>query len=113
LSLLTGLSSPTTSDAATTSAAAVGPRHADSDRQILQRKAVEFEAIYLTQMLQPMFETLGVPEPFGGGPGEDVWRSMQVQEYGKAIASAGGVGIADRVARELIAIQEGREGDRR
>jgi Rod binding domain-containing protein len=38
----------------------------------------------------------------------DVWRSQQVQEYGKAIAQNGGVGIADAVVRELIQAQEAR-----
>ena len=82
-------------------------------RRPLQKQAVEFEAVYLAQMLQPMFDDLKAAEPFGGGFGEDVWRSLQVQEYGKAIAKSGGVGIADAVARELIQAQEAREGARR
>jgi hypothetical protein len=54
------------------------------------------------------FEELRSTGPFGGGFGEDVWRSQQVQEYGKAIAQNGGVGIADAVVRELIQAQEAR-----
>ena len=76
------------------------------DRETLRKRAVEFEAVYLAQMLQPMFDELKSSGPFGGGFGEDVWRSQQVQEYGKAIAQSGGVGIADVVARELIEAQE-------
>ena len=83
------------------------------DRETLQKRAIEFEAVYLAQMLQPMFDDLKAEEPFGGGFGEDVWRSQQVQEYGKAIAESGGVGIADAVARQLIQAQEAREGSRR
>ena len=82
------------------------------DRETLRKRAVEFEAVYLAQMLQPMFDELKSSGPFGGGFGEDVWRSQQVQEYGKAIAQNGGVGIADAVARELIQAQEAREGAR-
>jgi|APTNR8051073442_1049403.scaffolds.fasta_scaffold19763_2 Rod binding domain-containing protein len=88
-------------------------RNAEADRETLKRKSVEFEAVYLTQMLQPMFENLEAAEPFGGGLGQDVWRSMQVQEYGKALAANGGVGLADHVARELIAAQEAHNGERR
>ncbi len=83
------------------------------DRETLQKRAIEFEAVYLAQMLQPMFDDLKAEEPFGGGFGEDVWRSQQVQEYGKAIAESGGVGIADTIARQLVQAQEAREGSRR
>jgi Rod binding domain-containing protein len=97
-------------------AAAAGkarPQAGDVDRQTLRKRAIEFEAIYLAQMLQPMFDGLKTEEPFGGGFGEDVWRSQQVQEYGKAIAESGRIGIADAVARQLIQAQEAREGARR
>jgi peptidoglycan hydrolase FlgJ len=80
------------------------------DHETLRKRAVEFEAVYLAQMLQPMFDELKSSGPFGGGFGEDVWRSQQVQEYGKAIAQSGGVGIADAVAGELIRAQEAHQG---
>lgn len=76
------------------------------DREAIHRKAVAFEAIYLAQMLKPMFEGLETAAPFGGGAGEEVWRSMQVQEFGQAIAENGGVGLADAVYGELLAAQE-------
>ena len=43
---------------------------------------------------------------FGGGASEDIYRSMMAQEYGKTLAKAGGIGIADQVMREIIRIQE-------
>ncbi len=77
-----------------------------SDRKSIREAAEEFEAVFVSQMLTPMFETLESDSMFGGGPGEEIYRSMMVQEYGKAIARSGGIGIADSVARELIKIQE-------
>jgi peptidoglycan hydrolase FlgJ len=71
-----------------------------------RRVAEDFEAFFLGQMLQPMFANLGAEEPFGGGPAEDTWRSLQVDEYGKAIARAGGIGISDMVFREILKTQE-------
>lgn len=71
-----------------------------------RRTAEEFEALFLSQMLAPIFEQLGTDPLFGGGPGEQVYRSMMVQEYGKAIARSGGVGIADAVQREILRLQE-------
>ncbi len=71
-----------------------------------QRIGREFEAMFLSQILQPMFDTLPTDGVFGGGNGEKMFRSMQVDEYGKGIAKAGGIGIADAVAREIIRMQE-------
>ena len=68
--------------------------------------AEEFEAMFLSQMLAPMFENLQSDGPFGGGSSEVVYRSLMVQEYGNAIAEAGGIGIAEAVQREILKIQE-------
>ena len=68
--------------------------------------AEDFEAVFLGQMLQPLFKNLGAEKPFGGGASESMWRSMQVDEYGKAIAKAGGIGIADAVFQEILKMQE-------
>ena len=78
------------------------------DLKQMRKVAKDFEAVFISQMLQPMFQDLGAEAPFGGGHGEDVWRSLQVQEYGKAITDAGGIGIADKVMREMIQMQEAR-----
>jgi Rod binding domain-containing protein len=85
-----------------------GRTDASADRKAMHRQAVEFEAVYLAQMLKPMFEGIEAEAPFGGGFGEDVWRSMQVQQFGEAIAKSGGVGLADAVYGELLAAREAR-----
>jgi peptidoglycan hydrolase FlgJ len=77
-----------------------------SDPKQARETAKEFEAVFLSQMLKPIFESVKLEAPFGGGMGEEMWRSMQVDEYGKAIANAGGIGIADAVFREMIKQQE-------
>ena len=68
--------------------------------------AENFEAFFLGQMLQPMFQNIEAAEPFGGGSSEKMWKTMQVEEYGKAIAKSGGIGLADAVFREIIKTQE-------
>ncbi len=68
--------------------------------------AEDLEAVFLAQMLAPMFQALKTDGLFGGGPGEDIYRSMLVEEYGKTIARAGGVGIAEAVQREILRLQE-------
>lgn len=72
--------------------------------------AVDLEAQFLSQMLAPMFENLSAEAPFGGGIGEEMWRSMQVQEFGKGLANAGGIGLADHVLGELLALQAKESG---
>lgn len=75
---------------------------------LMQAKKIseEFEAVFLGQMLKPMFENIEAAEPFGGSSSEKIWQTMQVDEYGKAIAKAGGIGIADAVFREILKTQE-------
>ncbi|WP_120496232.1 rod-binding protein [Kiloniella sp. EL199] len=68
--------------------------------------AKDFEAVFLTQMLTPIFESLPTDGPMGGGSGEKIFRSLMVQEYGKSLAESGGVGISDAVYREIMKLQE-------
>jgi peptidoglycan hydrolase FlgJ len=49
---------------------------------------------------------LGEDGYFGGGPGEDIYRSMLVEQYGKSLARAGGIGMSDAVQREILRLQE-------
>lgn len=80
--------------------------HAAGGGPAVRAAAQEFEAVFLAQMLAPMFETLESDSLFGGGPGEEIYRSILVEEYGKEIARAGGIGIADSIERELLKLQE-------
>jgi hypothetical protein len=43
---------------------------------------------------------------FGGGMAEGPLRSLLFQEYGKAVAARGGLGIADMVQKEILRLQE-------
>ena len=70
------------------------------------KAAQDFEAMFLAQMLKPMFAGIETEGFFGGGAGEKAYRSMMVDEYGKAIAKAGGVGIAEQVKAEMLKLQE-------
>lgn len=71
-----------------------------------RQAAEDFEAVFISQMLAPMFEGMEDDSYFGGGPGNDIYRSMMVEQYGKSIARAGGFGLADAVQREVLRLQE-------
>ena len=72
----------------------------------IRKAAEEYESLFLAEMLAPIFETVETDGPFGGGSAERIYRSLMVQEYGKALTQTGGVGIADAVERELLKLQE-------
>ena len=72
----------------------------------MRRVAQQFESMFLGQVLKPMFDGLKNEAPFGGGFAEEMWRTLQVDEYGKAIARAGGIGIADAVLGHMLKMQE-------
>jgi Rod binding domain-containing protein len=74
-------------------------------REKAREAAEDFEAVFIAQMMQPMFEGISSEAPFGGGQGEMVFRQMLIQEYGKAVAGNGGIGIADTVYREILRMQ--------
>lgn len=75
----------------------------------IESTAQEFEAVFIAEMMKPMFEGISVEAPFGGGKGEEVFRSMLLQEYGKILSQTGSIGIADNVKEEMIRLQESTE----
>ncbi|MBX6323155.1 MAG: rod-binding protein [Rhodospirillaceae bacterium] len=83
------------------------PAHT-ADPRAARKAAEDFEAFFLTQVIEEMFAGVEPDAMFGGGPGEGVFRSLLFQEYGKAIAHSGGVGIADAVQKEILKLQEAR-----
>jgi len=72
----------------------------------IEAAAQEFEAVFVAEMMKPMFEGISTEAPFGGGKGEEVFRSLLLQEYGKIVSQTGGLGVADQVKEEMIRIQE-------
>lgn len=88
--------------------ALTGKAHGAMSMQRMRAVAQDFESVFISEMIRPMFENIEAEKPFGGGPAEDIWRNLQIDEYGKAISKAGGVGIADTVLDQLIRMQEAR-----
>ncbi|MAF97240.1 MAG: flagellar biosynthesis protein FlgJ [Micavibrio sp.] len=67
--------------------------------------AKEFEAVFIAEMMKPMFEGISTDGPFGGGKGEEVFRSLLLQEYGKMISQTGSIGLSDEVRSAMIDMQ--------
>lgn len=82
---------------------------ADNKMTAIDSKAQDFEAMVLSQLLAPMFDTIKSEGLFGGdGPEQDAFNSMLHDEYAKALAARGGVGIADEVKDALLRLQSER-----
>lgn len=76
------------------------------DESTAREAAEDFESMILSSMLQPMFQGLRTDGPFGGGQGEEMFRSMMIDEFAKSISAQGGIGIADTVIAQLRQMQE-------
>jgi peptidoglycan hydrolase FlgJ len=71
-----------------------------------RKTAQDFEGYFLAQFVDRMFQGLPKDSLAGGGNGEEIFRGLMSQEYGKAMSARGGVGIADQVYREILKTQE-------
>jgi len=67
--------------------------------------AQKFEASFLTTVLQTMFQSLPTAPPFGGGPGEEMWKGFLAEAMAKDMARRGGVGVTAAVEREMLKLQ--------
>ena len=79
---------------------------ATADGKAAKKAAQDFESVFISQMLNQMYEGIPTDGLFGGGQGEAMFRSLMLDEYGKQIAAQGGIGIAASVSRELLKHQE-------
>lgn len=77
-----------------------------SSPEAIDKTAHDFESVFLSQMLTPMWQGLETDTTFGGGSAEETYRSLLISEYGKIVSKSGGLGIAHAVKSELLKIQE-------
>ncbi len=76
----------------------------------IRKSADEFENVFVSQMLGHMFDGIGTDETFGGGRGEEMFKPMLTEQFGKQITRRGGLGIANQVYSELLRAQEASHG---
>jgi len=86
---------------AVAASSAIAPR----DAARADAAAKEFEAVFVAQMLAPLFASVDTPAIAGGGKGEDFFKSLLQEQYARAVVERGGFGIAASVKAALIDIQ--------
>ena len=72
----------------------------------VHRTAQDFEQSFLSVMLGSMFQGVGAQDPaFGGGEGEQAFRSFFNDAVAKGVVKHGGVGVSQAVERQLLKMQ--------
>jgi Rod binding domain-containing protein len=73
-------------------------------RARIHKTATQFEASFLQVMLGQMFDSVDTGA-FGGGAGEDAFKSFLSESFAKSMAERGGIGLSKDVAREMLKLQ--------
>ena len=74
-------------------------------RADISATAKAFESSFLSIMLAQMFEGVETAAPFGGGPGEKMFKSFMTDAFASQMTKNGGIGISDVVAKEMLKLQ--------
>ncbi len=74
-------------------------------RDQIKKTAKDFEASFLSVMLNEMFKDVGAQAPFSGGQGEAAFKSFMSDAMAKQMVRSGGVGLADTVGKEMLKLQ--------
>jgi Rod binding domain-containing protein len=68
--------------------------------------AKEYESVFISQFLGSMFSSIKTDGVMGGGQGEEMFRSLMINEYGKSLEQRGGFGLATKMQAELLKHQQ-------
>lgn len=74
-------------------------------RAKIKETAQTFESSFMSVMMQSMFEGVKTSEPFGGGNGEEMFKSVLTDAISKEVTKSGGIGLAATVQREMLKMQ--------
>ena len=68
--------------------------------------AKEYESVFIAQFLGSMFSGIKSDGMFGGGQGEEMFRSLMTDQYAKGLTARGGFGLAASMQAELLKHQQ-------
>lgn len=74
-------------------------------RAKIKETAQNFESSFLSVMFQQMSAGVKTDETFGGGQGEEMFKSVLTDAMSKQITKAGGIGLAASIQREMLKMQ--------
>ena len=85
---------------------AVAAPKATGDAAKADWAAKEYESVFISQFLGSMFSGIKTDGITGGGQGEEMFRSLMVNEYAKGLQQRGGFGLAAQMKAQLLKHQE-------
>ena len=97
------------------SARASRPEGKKLDREKLKKACSDFEALFMARMLKQMRQSIPQNGLLGNGPGKEIYQSLMDQELAKKMSQRGGVGLGERLYRQVLqreekAVAAGQEG---
>jgi peptidoglycan hydrolase FlgJ len=79
---------------------------ATMDTTKAEKASKQFEAMFIGQFLGSMYDGIPTDGLMGGGQGEQMFRSLLVDQYAQSIEKQGGFGLAASVKAELLKHQQ-------
>ncbi len=102
ISLLTPVATPNL--AARPGAPPTNPVATPEARARIDKTAHAFEASFISVMLGQMFEGVKA-STFGGGEGEDAFKSFLTDAMAKSMTKHGGIGLSKTMSAEILKLQ--------
>ncbi len=80
-----------------------GTRTTDKiDREKLRKACTDFESLLIYNMMKFMRQSVPQNGILSGGPGQEVYQSLFDQEISKSLARRSGLGIGEKIYRQMI-----------
>jgi Rod binding domain-containing protein len=83
------------------------PPQATANAAKADAAAKDYESVFIAQFLGSMFSGIGSNSLTGGGQGEEMFRSLMVDQYAKGLEAQGGFCLADSMKAQLLKMQGG------
>lgn len=79
---------------------------APGNHDALDKTAQDFQAVFLTEVLNHMFKEIEVDPLFGGGSAESLFRSVLLEKYSDILSQNDMLKLNSLVKQELLKLQE-------
>jgi flagellar protein FlgJ len=103
----TGLSIADTAMTALQMKPVAAPAAGGKNMAAIEKAANEFESVFIAQFMGTMFSGIKSDGITGGGQGEEMFRSLLVNQYAESMQAQGGFGLAAQVKAQMLKMQEG------
>ena len=77
----------------------------------IDKAAQDFEGMFISQMMNIMFQGVGSDPILGGGSAGKIYQSMMVDQYSKLVSERNVLGISDEIKSSLLKMQEVKTGN--